>query len=440
VTGAPRNVACRSFPVDESIGYTDSMAHNVAANRVAGSGVTRLAVVGAGTMGRGIAQVAASCRCEVLLVDVDNDILRRSREEISRRLDRLVEKGGTDRSRRDGILDKIRTSDAIADVNDVELVIEAVVEDLEVKQRVLKELQAVTPQSTVLATNTSSLSITQIAQYLDDPSRVVGMHFFNPVPIMELVEIVSGEETDGACVDLALTTARSWGKTPVLTKDTPGFIVNRVGRGYYLEALRLLEEGVAGVDEIDAIMRTLGGLRMGPFELMDLIGLDVNVAATTSIWERMDRPTRFEPHAIQKGLVRKGYLGRKTGRGFYSHIDGPPLPAYAVERRSFQVSPLLGGAIEAFAGKGAATRAGSTEQYVFARIIGAVLNEAATAWGEGVASSDDIDIAMVKGANWPKGPLAWADEIGHRTVRGLLKGLSIAAADGRYEAASLFVG
>jgi 3-hydroxybutyryl-CoA dehydrogenase len=287
----------------------------------------------------------------------------------------------------------------------------------------------------VLATNTSSLSVSKIAESVRDPSRVVGMHFFNPVPLMPLVEVIAGRLSDRQAIDFAVQTAKAWGKTAVVAKDTPGFIVNRVARGYYLEALRLLGEGVAGVDEVDNIMRVHGGFKMGPFELMDLVGLDVNLAVSTSVWEQMNKHPRFTPHDIQKQLVSAGNLGRKTGRGFYSYAYEHPLPAYTVDRRSFQLSLLLGDAVRTFAERAGAGRAGITEQYIVARILGAILNEAEYAFCENVATSEDIDVAMIKGTNYPKGPLAWAEEIGHRTVRGVLRRLN-EDGNGRYEPAA----
>lgn len=323
-------------------------------------------------------------------------------------------------------------------MGDVALVIEAVVEDLAVKQGIFRQLDAATSSSAVLATNTSSLSVSKIAEAVRDPTRVVGMHFFNPAPVMPLVEVITGRNSAQRAIDFAVQTAKAWGKTTVVAKDTPGFIVNRVARGYYLEALRLLGEGVAGVDEIDNIMRVHGGFKMGPFELMDLVGLDVNLAVSTSVWEQMNKHPRFTPHDIQKKLVADGHLGRKTKRGFYSYADDHPLPAFPVDRRSFQLSPLLSDAVRTFAERAGAGRAGITEQYIVARILGAVLNEAGHALGENVATREDIDVAMMKGTNYPKGPLAWADEIGHRTVRGVLKGLNTSVAPGRFEPAALF--
>ncbi len=396
-------------------------------------------IVGAGTMGAGIAQVAASRGCPVSLIDVSPEVLKRGVDGISKNLARLVEKGKLAGGERDAIVSRIKPLSAVKDARAGDLAIEAVVENTEVKAGVFRELEAALPPTAIFATNTSSLSVSKIAEAVRDPSRVIGMHFFNPAPLMPLVEIISGAKSSPSSVQAGVAIAKSWGKTPVVAKDTPGFIVNRVARGYYLEALRLLGEGVAGVDEIDTVMRSLGGFKMGPFELMDLVGLDVNLAVSTSVWEQMERHPRFTPHEIQRGLVAKGQLGRKSGRGFYAYeADRPPLPAYAVDRRSFTVSPLLSGAVKAFAERAGAARAGSTEQYVFARILAAILNEAAIALDDGVASREDIDTAMKLGTNYPKGPLAWSEEIGPRTVRGLLAELNSTVGAGRYPPAKWF--
>jgi len=224
----------------------------------------------------------------------------------------------------------------------------------------------------------------------------------------------------------------------VRVKDTPGFIVNRVARGFYLEAIRLLGEGVAGVDEIDAIMRTHGGFKMGPFELMDFIGLDVSLAASESVYERLGEQPRLTPHEIQRDLVAQGKLGRKTGVGFYSYKHEHPLPAFIVERRSFQLNPLLRDVLRAFSSRAGAPQTTSTEQYVLARILAAVINEAGFAFAEEVASAGDIDVALEVGMNYPRGPLAWADEIGHNTTAGMLKALNDALPGNRYAPAPLF--
>lgn len=397
-----------------------------------------IAIIGAGRMGAGIAQLAASHGCTVHLIDVSRDVVDVAVARIADRLDRLVENGTTTSGEREALLERIIPGDAIRGLEAVELAIEAVVEDLNVKREVFVQLERAVPESTLLATNTSSLSITQIAEAVRTPTRVLGMHFFNPAPVMPLVEIVAGSETDESTIELAFKAARRWGKVGVLVKDTPGFIVNRVARGYYLEAVRLLGEGVAGVDEIDAVMRMHGKFPMGPFELMDMIGLDVNLTATTSVWERLGKPTRLAPHGIQSKLVEQGHCGRKSGRGFYLYDGDVMMPASVVDRLSYELTPLLAECSRAFTVKAGGGMASSTERYIFGRVLGAVINEAGLAFAEEVAGGKDIDIAMVEGMSFPKGPLAWADDIGHRAVFDLLKMLNEAVADNRYEPAPLF--
>ncbi|MBI4716288.1 MAG: 3-hydroxybutyryl-CoA dehydrogenase [Planctomycetes bacterium] len=389
-------------------------------------------------MGAGIAQVAAAHGCTVHLVDVSTDVLHRARAGIQAQVDRQVEKGRLTAAEREEQLARIRTCQHIAELPPVDLAMEAVVEDMSVKHRVFAELDRATPPEAILATNTSSLSVSRIAEPVRDPSRVVGMHFFNPAPLMPLVEVIAGAASGAAAVDAALACAAAWGKTPVRAKDTPGFIVNRVARGYYLEALRLLGEGVAGVDEVDSVMRTHGRFRMGPFELMDLVGLDVNFAVSHSVWQQLGRPARLEPHSIQQSLVAAGHLGRKAGRGFYQYDGELKVPAVPVDRRSYRLSPLFADICRAFTSAGGALDAGATEGYIFTRILAAIINEAGWALAEGVASASDIDTAMVLGTNYPLGPLAWWEKIGPRTVRGALKALNEMHADGRYAPAPRF--
>lgn len=402
--------------------------------------VHTIAVVGAGTMGAGIAQLAAQAGCTVHLIDVNRPAVEKGHAGICTQLDRLVEKGKLSAGEREAALGRISIADSIsgARLTDSELAIEAVLEDMNIKNKVFAALEQSTPASCVLATNTSSLSVSKIAEMVRDPSRVIGMHFFNPAPLMPLVEVIAGKRSSSTAVDLAFDAAKAWGKIPVRVKDTPGFIVNRVARGYYLEALRLLGEGVAGIDEIDNVLRSLAKFRMGPFELMDLIGVDINLAVSTSVWEQMGNPARLTPHDIQRQLVSSGHLGRKTNRGFYAYDGDHKLPAYAVDRKSFNVSPALADVTRVFCERGGMTSAGTTEQYILARILGAIINEAGLALGEEVATAADIDTAMLKGTNYPKGPLAWANEIGHRNIRGLLKALNTACADRRYTPAAAF--
>ncbi|MDE0852830.1 MAG: 3-hydroxyacyl-CoA dehydrogenase PaaC [Nevskia sp.] len=286
-----------------------------------------VAVIGAGAMGAGIAQVAAQAGHPVVLFDAKDGAADSGRAGILASLDRSVSKGRLDADERDSIAARLRVATSLADCAPAELVVEAIVESLEVKRKLFAALEDVVKPATILATNTSSLSVTAIAAQLQHPYRVAGMHFFNPAPLMALVEIVSGLGTAPDTLDSLFQTALAWGKQPVRTRSTPGFIVNRVARPFYAEGLRLLEEGAADAPTIDAVIRESGGFRMGPFELMDLIGHDVNFAVTRSIFEAYFGDPRFRPSLTQQELVAAGWLGRKASRGFYDYRDGAPKVA-----------------------------------------------------------------------------------------------------------------
>jgi 3-hydroxybutyryl-CoA dehydrogenase len=278
-----------------------------------------LAIVGAGTMGTGIAQIAVRSGLSVLLYDLDDDGLRRAETRVRSHIERLVEKGRLDSSA--AALAGLRTTQLLDDLGAAPFVIEAVPEDLELKAAVWHQVGQICTPNAILATNTSSLSVTRLAAQVPWPERFVGMHFFNPVPAMALVEVVSGLRTSGQTVEQVVTLARRLGKTPIRARDTPGFIVNRVARSFYGESVRILAEGVPA-ETVDRIMRDGCGFKMGPFELIDLIGLDVNLAVTTSIFEAMYGDPRYRPHPMQRRMVDAGLLGRKSGQGFYRYEDG----------------------------------------------------------------------------------------------------------------------
>jgi 3-hydroxybutyryl-CoA dehydrogenase len=286
-----------------------------------------VAVIGAGTMGSGIAHVAARAGHSVLLLDSQPGATARALAAIRKDLDALVSRGKLDAAEADAVHGRVTAVDAVGALAPAALVIEAVAEDLAVKTALLGAVEAVVGEDAVIATNTSSLSVTAIARPLRRPGRCVGLHFFNPAPRMALVEVVTGLATEEAVAALGEATMRAWGKTPVRARSTPGFIVNRVARPYYGEALRLMLERAGEPAAIDALLRDCGGFPMGPFELMDLIGIDVNLMVSRSVFEQMGHDRRYAPSVIQQEMVNAGRLGRKTGRGFHDYAEGAVRPA-----------------------------------------------------------------------------------------------------------------
>jgi 3-hydroxybutyryl-CoA dehydrogenase len=372
---------------------------------------TNVGVIGAGTMGAGIAQIAATYGHNVTVFDSDKKAGTRARAQLDKVLKRLVEKGRMEADTAAAIGHRIGFVEQTEAFANVGLVVEAVVEDLAIKRRLFESIEKIVTRGCVLATNTSSLSIASIAAACDDPSRVLGVHFFNPAPLMPLVEIVPGVATNPDVVSTVRSLIDAWGKTTALAKDTPGFIVNRVARPFYGEALRILEEGVADVATIDWAMKTHGGFRMGPFELMDFIGHDVNYKVTETVFEAFFYDPRYKPSFTQKRLVEAGRLGRKTKRGFYDYGEDAAAPTPTEDDD-------LGRAIAM-------------------RIVIMLINEAADALFWNVASRDDIDLAMEKGVNYPKGLLKWADKIGVEEVLQRLTALQDEYGEDRYRPSAL---
>ncbi len=339
-------------------------------------------------MGSGIAQVAATFGHRVLLFDNESDALVRAKASIEKNLGRNVEKNRLTKDQAGEIQSRIETTagSSYAPLSEAGLVVEAIVEDLSTKRNLFATLDRVVKSDAVLATNTSSLSVTAIARASTRPERVLGVHFFNPPTILPLVEIVPGLATSDEVTEKTQSLVDAWGKKTVIASDTPGFIVNRIARPFYGEALRIYEEGIADMATIDWAMKEIGGFKMGPFELMDFIGNDVNFAATKSVYEATFHDSRFRPTLTQQRLFDAGFLGRKSGRGYYDYSPGAHSPE--------------------------PNRDAELGQLIFRRILSMLINQAADALYLRIASAHDIDLAMTLGVNYPKGLLAWADELG----------------------------
>jgi 3-hydroxybutyryl-CoA dehydrogenase len=371
-----------------------------------------IGILGAGAMGSGIAQVAAAAGHQVVMCDHLAPVLHKCTKNIQITLKQLVDKGKLSDADAYALNSRIRFSDHMSDFKDCTMVIEAIAEDMEAKQISFKSMEAVVAENAILASNTSSLSISAMGANLKHPERVIGIHFFNPAPLMRLVEIIPAIQTSPEIADKAYQLVTSWGKIAVQAKDTPGFIVNRVARPYYGEALRILEEGIADEVTIDWAMQTLGGFKMGPFELMDFIGNDINYTVTETVFRAFYFDPRYKPSFTQKRLKDAHYWGRKTGRGFYDYREG------AAPRALPNTDSQLG-------------------DYILKRILAMLINEAAEALYLRIATRDDIEKAMVYGVNYPKGLLTWADEIGIAEIVRIMDTLYVEYLEDRYRCCSL---
>ena len=356
-------------------------------------------VIGSGTMGSGIAQVAATAGCHVKVYDTKQEALDKSKLALEKILSRLIEKGRIDEIEKKRIQTNISYVSTLKELSDVDLTIEAIIENLEIKKKVFSELEGYISNDSIIASNTSSLSIASIASSLQKPERCIGIHFFNPAPLMKLVEVIPAVQTSEEVKNKVVTIIKDWKKVVAIAKDTPGFIVNRVARPFYGESLRMYEEGLADIATIDASLKELGGFRMGPFELMDFIGNDVNYTVTETVFSAFYYDPRYKPSFTQKRLSEAGYLGRKSGKGYYNY-----------DEKSKIVSQNIGSTVNSEGGDTLSKE--ELSQYIFNRVLVMLINEAADALFWNIASAEDIDNAMTKGVNYPKGLLSWADEKG----------------------------
>ena len=369
----------------------------------------KVGIIGSGAMGAGIAQVAATAGHNVVVYDNNTAALDKAKKNLAATLQKLQEKGKITSA--EEIMQRFSFANAVSAFADCGLIIEAIVEKLEVKKAVFSEVEKAVSADCILASNTSSLSITSIAAACEKPGRVIGLHFFNPAPLMALVEIIPAIQTDSDLTGRMKELMLQWGKTPVIAKDTPGFIVNRVARPFYGEAIRIMEEGIADMTTIDHIMTSVAGFKMGPFTLMDYIGHDVNYVVTETVFQSFFYDPRYKPSFSQKRLLEAGWLGRKSGRGFYNYAEGTPTPD--------------------------ATTDMDTAGYVMDRILAMLINEAVDAVHLGVATVADLETAMTKGVNYPKGLLAWCDQWGAANCLAVLDGLYEEYHEDRYRASTL---
>ncbi len=370
-----------------------------------------IGIIGAGTMGIGIAQVAATNGCKVWVYDANPKQVETATVGLEKTLTKLVDKQKISSEKMVEILSNISIATELKDFKDCELIIEAIIENKDIKTKVFTELENYVSESCILSSNTSSISITSLGAELKKPERFIGIHFFNPAPLMPLVEVIPSLLTEKTLAEKLYNLMKEWGKTPVIAKDIPGFIVNRIARPYYGEALRIVEENIATPEQVDDAMKTLGNFKMGPFELMDLIGVDVNFAVTTTVYKDYFYDPKYKPSLLQQRMSEAKLHGRKTGKGFYDYSEG-------AEKTVAQKDDVL-------------------YKQIFLRIISMLINEAVEAKRLGVANDEDIELAMQKGVNYPKGLLGWGQEIGYAKISETLQSLYEEYQEERYRQSPL---
>jgi 3-hydroxybutyryl-CoA dehydrogenase len=370
-----------------------------------------IGVIGAGAMGSGIAQVASKAGHLVFIYDNNPEMLEKSKNDLKNQLEKGIEKGKISGEEAKTIIHNIKYVQELKQLSECNLVIEAIIENLEIKQKVFKELEMHLSSEAILASNTSSLSLTSIAAACAKPERVIGIHFFNPAHIMPLVEIIPAIQTEESLVPQIKQLIQDWGKVPVIAKDTPGFIVNRVARTFYSESIKIAEEGMADFATIDWALKTFGGFKMGPFELMDFIGNDVNYKVSESVWTQTFYEAKYKPSLTQKKLFEAQRFGRKSGKGYYNYVLENPFPEPKKDE-------LLG-------------------KKILNRVLSMLINDAIEAVYLGIASTQDIETSMMKGVNYPKGLIAWGEEIGYAKILQTIDGLYNTYHDERYKASIL---
>lgn len=368
-------------------------------------------IIGAGTMGVGIAQVAATAGCKVVLFDANTPQIDKALSGLEKTLNKLVEKAKISQEKATEIKNNIVKGETLQDLKDSDLVIEAIIENKEIKTKVFTELETYVSDKCIIGSNTSSISITSLGAELQKPERFIGIHFFNPAPLMPLVEVIPSLLTEKSLAEKIYNLMKDWGKTPVIAKDIPGFIVNRIARPYYGEGLRIVEENIATVEQVDEAMKIIGNFKMGPFELMDLIGVDVNFSVTTTVYKEYFYDPKYKPSLLQQRMSEAKLHGRKTGKGFYDYSEGAEKPIPQKDEALYQ--------------------------QIFLRIISMLINEAVEAKRLGVANDEDIELAMQKGVNYPKGLLAWGKEIGYSKISETLQNLYEEYQEERYRQSPL---
>ena len=373
--------------------------------------MNKIGIIGSGTMGIGIAQVAATYGCEVFLYDTNSAQTEKSLQSLKKILNRLAEKQKISSEKSEDIFNKIKPCSDIKDFKDCDLVIEAIIENKEIKTKVFQQLEEIVSEKCIISSNTSSISITSLSSELKNPKRFIGIHFFNPAPLMPLVEVIPGLLTEKTLAYEITALMESWGKIPVIAKDVPGFIVNRIARPFYGEALRIAEENIATPEQIDDAMRTLGNFKMGPFELMDLIGIDINFSVTKTVYADYFYDPKYKPSLLQQRMSEAKLHGRKTGKGFYDYAENAEKPAPEKDEELYQE--------------------------IFMRILSMLINEAVEAKRLGIANDEALELAMQKGVNYPKGLLQWGFDIGFEKISETLQKLYDEYQEERYRQSPL---